>query len=183
MPVTPALPITTGNRIARGLWMLTWAVLFRWSPRPCHGWRRLLLRAWGARIGPGAHVYPGARIWAPWNLVLGEGACIADGVDCYSQDRISLGRRAVVSQRAFLCCGTHDHTDPGRRLMTGPIRIGDEAWVCAQALIGPGVTVGDGCVVGAGAVAMRDQPAWMVCAGNPCAPIKPRILRGRESGT
>jgi putative colanic acid biosynthesis acetyltransferase WcaF len=156
------------NRAARALWGVVWALLFRPTPRPLHAWRRLLLRAFGARIGKGARVYAGAKIWAPWNLSMGEHSVLGDAVDCYAVDRIEIGAHAVVSQYAHLCAATHDIDRPDFPLVTRPIRIG------AGAFVGPGVTIGDGAVVGARAVVMRDVAPRAVVAGNPA-----RVLRMR----
>lgn len=162
------------NRLGRAAWSVVYLTLFRPSPRPLHGWRRWLLRLFGARIGRGCHIYPGARIWAPWNLVCLEEVGVADGAILYNQGQITLGRRSVVSQGAHLCTGTHDYNDPGFPLITAPIVVGDHAWVAAEAFIHPGVTLGEGAVVGARSVVVKDLPAWTVCAGNPCKSIKPR---------
>ena len=162
------------NRARRALWNLVYVLLFRPSPRPCHVWRAFLLRAFGATLGKNCHVYPKAIIWAPWNLTLDDHAGMADGVTCYSVARVTLGRKVVVSQGAHLCTGTHDYEDPAFRLYALPITVGDSAWLCAECFIGPGVTVGEGAVVGARSVVTRDVPEWTVCAGNPCRPIKMR---------
>lgn len=160
------------QRLARAIWGLVWLLLFRPSPRICFGWRAWLLRCFGARIGPGSHVYPGARIWAPWNLEMGRTAAVADGAVIYNPDRVVLGDFAIVSQEAFLCTASHDYTQWSFPLITGPIRVGRYAWVAARAFVHPGVSLGEGCVVGAGSVVTRDLPAWSVCAGNPCRVIK-----------
>lgn len=166
-----------GNRVARAAWGFAYVFLFRPSPRPMHGWRAWLLRRFGARIGRACHVYPRARIWAPWNLVMHERASMADDVICYSMATIELGRKCVVSQGSHLCAGTHDYQDPNFQLIAEPIFIGESAWICAEAFVGPGVRIGDGAVIGARSVVTRDMPAWTVCAGNPCRPLKPRVVR------
>lgn len=163
-----------GIRVRRAFWATASLLFFRPSPRFLHGWRSGLLRLFGAKIGRGAHIYPGARIWAPWNLEIGEACGVADGAILYSQGLIRLGRRAVVSQGAHLCTGTHDFEEPGFPLRTRPIVVGDEAWLAAECFVHPGVTVGDGAVVGARSVVTKDVPAWTVCAGNPCVPLRPR---------
>jgi putative colanic acid biosynthesis acetyltransferase WcaF len=155
------------DKAKRALWLVVWTLLFRPSPTPLFGWRRFLLRSFGAEVGSGAHPYPSAQIWAPWNLVMKAGSCLGSGVDCYCVDRVVLGRDAIISQRAFLCTATHDHRQPGFRLMTGPVIIGENAWVAAEAYIGPGVTLGAGAVAGARAVVVRDVPAGAVVVGNP----------------
>ncbi len=168
---------TLGNRIRRVIWNLAYAILFRPSPRPCHAWRSAILRLFGAEIGRGCHIYPKVKIWAPWNLDVHDEGSAADDVTLYSMAKITIGKRAIVSQGAHLCTGTHDYTDPNFQLIAIPITIGEEAWVCTEAFIGPGVTVGAGAVIGARAVATKDQPEWMVCAGNPCKPLRPREMR------
>ncbi len=166
-----------GNRAARQLWNLAWLLLFRPTPRFFHPWRRFLLRAFGAQIGSGAHVYAGAKIWAPWNLVLGREAAIADGADIYNADRIEIGDYAVVSQGAYLCGASHDYTSWDFPLVAAPIVVRARAWIAARAIVHMGVTVGEGCVIGSGSVVTRDMPAWTVCAGVPCRPIRPYAKR------
>jgi putative colanic acid biosynthesis acetyltransferase WcaF len=133
----------------------------------------MLLRAFGAKIERGCHVYPKAIIWAPWNLSLGESAGIADGADVYNPTPITIGAFAVVSQGAYLCGASHDYTSSGFPLISQPIVISDHAWVAARAIVQMGVTIGTGCVIGAGSVVTRDMPEWTVCAGNPCRVLKP----------
>lgn len=170
-----------GNRLARVGWGMVSLLLFRFSPRPCHGWRAFLLRLFGAQIGPGAHIYGGAKIWAPWNLEVAAEAGIADGAILYSQGKITIGRRAVISQGAHLCAGTHDYNDPGFPLIAKPITIGAHAWIAAEAFVHPGVTVGDGCVVGARSVVVRHLPPWTVCSGFPARVLKERTPSDERS--
>jgi putative colanic acid biosynthesis acetyltransferase WcaF len=165
-----------GNRLARVAWGIAAALLFRPSPRPLHAWRALLLRAFGASIGKGVHVYPGARIWAPWNLEIADGAGVANGAILYTQGKITIGKKAVISQGAHLCAGTHDFTHPGFPLVTKPIVIGDHVWIAAEAFVHPGVTIGEGTVVGARSVVTKSLPPWKVCSGFPAAPLKDRVL-------
>ena len=164
------------NRLGRIVWGLTSFLLFRFSPKPLYAWRSFLLRCFGAKVGHGVHVYPGVKIWAPWNLKLEDESGIASGVILYSQGKITIGKRTVVSQGAHLVTGTHDYSDVGFPLITKPIHIGDYAWIATEAFIHPGVTIGAGCVIGARSVVNRDMPAWMVCAGHPCKPLKARKM-------
>ena len=167
-----------GNRLARAVWGIAYALLFRTSPRPFHWWRRWLLMLFGARIARGCHIYPKVRIWAPWNLECGTESGVGDGAILYNQARITLGKRVVVSQGAHLCTGSHDYESPGFELFAKPITVGDHAWLAAECFVHPGVTIGEGAVIGARSVVTRDMPAWMVCAGNPCKPLKPRTGNG-----
>mgnify|MGYP001035665060 CR=1 FL=1 len=140
---------------------------FRFSPRPCWGWRRMLLRLFGARIGPDVRLHPTVRITIPWHLQIAAEAGIGDGVILYALGPINIGARATVSQQAHLCAGTHRLDDPARALVRAPIAIGADAWVCADAFVGPGVTIGAGAVLGARAVAMKDLPPGTTGIGNP----------------
>src|SRR5690349_12825423 len=124
------------NRLARAVWSIVWLGLYRPSPTFAHGWRRMLLRLFGANVAVGAHPYPTARIWAPWNLSLGEDSCLAPAVDCYCVDKISLGRAATVSQYSYLCSASHDHTSVNFELISGPISIREGAWIGADCFVG-----------------------------------------------
>lgn len=165
-------PHSHRNRIGRVLWTAVWLVFFRPSPRPFHAWRRWLLRLFGAHIERGAHPYPSARVWAPWNLTMEEGSCLGDHVDCYAVDRITLEPYATVSQYAFLCTASHDYRIESMPVITAPIRIGKRAWVAADAFVGPGVTIGEGAVVGARASVFRNVDPRTVVGGNPARVIK-----------
>lgn len=160
------------NKVARVAWGIVWALLFRCSPRVCFGWRNFLLRCFGATIGPGSHIYPSARIWAPWNLRLGRTVGIGDRAFVYNPAEVVLEDFAVISQEAFLCTASHDFRRWDFPLVTGPIRVGRHAWVASRAFVHMGVHIGEGCVIGAASVVTRDTPPWTICAGNPC-----RILR------
>ena len=162
------------NKLGRVAWGIVCALLFRPSPRPMHGWRAFLLRCFGAKLGPHCHIYPGARIWAPWNLDCDEYASIADEAVIYNAATLFMGSHAIVSQQAYICTATHDFDDPAFPMIVSPIRLGRYTWVCARACVLPGVTLGDGAVLGLAAVAGKDLEPWQVYAGNPAKRIKQR---------
>lgn len=165
------------NRFARLLWKMSASIFFRYSPTPFFKWRAFLLRMFGAKVGKGTHVYPYVKIWAPWNLDLGDECGIANGVNLYCQAKIAVGRRTVISQGTNLVAGTHDYSLPGFPLITKPIHLGDHVWIAAEVFVHPGITIGTGSVVGARSVVIKNLPEWMVCTGHPCQPIKRRILK------
>jgi len=150
-------------------------LLFRTSPRPFHSWRALLLRCFGARLGRECHIYPHARIWAPWNLVCEDVAMIADEAVIYNPSVIRLGSHAVVSQQAYLCGATHDYQSAAFPLISSPISVGAYAWICARATVQPGVLVGEGAVLALGSIATKDLEAWSVYAGIPARKINERV--------
>lgn len=165
------------HKLGRLVWGLVQGTVFRWSPRPAHVWRAMLLKLFGARITWKSRVYPRAKVWAPWNLVMGDYATLADDVDCYCVDTITVGERATVSQYSYLCGATHDFELERRPLVPKPITIGKRAWVAADAFVAPGVTIGEGCVVGARSSVFKDMPAWHVCVGNPAKPLRAYTYR------
>lgn len=165
---------TLKNRCCRALWALVYVFLFRPTPWFLYAWRSFLLRLFGANIASGCHVYPSVRVWAPWNLVMESEACLGPRVECYNMNQVILKRRAIVSQGAHLCTGTHDYKSPLFQLITKPISIGAEAWVCTEAFIGPGVDIGDRAVIGARSVCLKSMPEGKVCSGHPCVVLKDR---------
>lgn len=164
-------------KVKRGLWVLVWLLFFRPTPRGIfNGWRLFLLRLFGARIGRGSKVAASCFVWAPWNLEMGEFSVLGDGVDCYTMDKIRIGSKVAVSQRCFLCSGSHDITSLRRPLITRPITIGDHCWIAAESMVMPGVNIAEGSVIGARSLVTKDMPAWSVCAGHPCVVLRPRTL-------
>jgi putative colanic acid biosynthesis acetyltransferase WcaF len=162
------------HRLFRAFWILCWALLGRWTPPPLHGWRRLLLRAFGAKLAPTARVYGTARVWYPPNLEMGDHAVLGPKSNCYCMDKVTIGAYAVISQDAELCGGTHVPDDPDFQLVTKPIVIGHHAWVAAGAFVHPGVVVGEGALLGARSVATRNLEPWTIYGGSPAKPIRER---------
>ncbi|MEO6731467.1 MAG: putative colanic acid biosynthesis acetyltransferase [Ferruginibacter sp.] len=162
------------NRIGRVLWAFVSGLFFQLSPKPFFEWRSFLLRCFGAKVGKAVHIYPNAKIWAPWNLEINDASAVASGAILYTQGKIIIGRNVVISQGSHLCAGTHDYNLPEFPLITMPIIVQDFAWIAAEAFVHPGVIIGKGSVVGARSVVTKDTPEWMVCAGHPCKPIGKR---------
>ena len=121
-------------------------------------------------------VYAGAKIWAPWNLIMGKNSCLSSDVDCYNVDIVLIGSNVVVSQKAYLCTASHEITHVTYPLIVSPIIIKDQAWIAADAFVGMGVTIGEGAVVGARSVVTKNVEPWTVVGGNPARFIKNRIL-------
>lgn len=172
--------LSKSNKLARSLWQIVWLLLYRPTPRLFHAWRCLLLRLFGAKLGKAVHTYPSARIWAPWNLEMGDHACLSEGVDCYCVAKIRIGALSTISQHSFLCTASHDHSKASMPLVAAPITIGERVWITADVFVGPGVTIGDGAVVTARSSVFSDLPPWMVARGNPAVPIKPRKFDEKE---
>jgi putative colanic acid biosynthesis acetyltransferase WcaF len=162
--------------VRRVLWGLC-RPLFTMSPRPMFEWRNRLLRLFGAQIGAHVHIYSSAKIYMPWNLVVGDWSAIGEWALIYNLGKVVIGSKTTVSHKAHLCAGTHDYEKPDLPLIRKGIEIGDQVWICADAFLGPGVTIGEGAVVGARAVVVRDVESWTIVAGNPGRKIRTRVLR------
>jgi putative colanic acid biosynthesis acetyltransferase WcaF len=164
---------TLQENVCRVLWALVHP-LFRFSPRPLWGYRRALLRLFGATIDNEARIHPTVKIAMPWNLEVGSEAAIGDRVVIYNLGHVRIGPQATVSQGVHLCAGTHNYRLLHLPLVKSPISIGKGVWLCADAFIGPGVSIGEYAVVAARGVVMKDVEGWHIVAGNPAVFTKLR---------
>ena len=164
---------TRNELVGRVLWAAC-GPLFRFSPRLLWSWRCSLLRLFGAKVGSNVHIHPSVRIFIPWNLEIGDWSSVGFEALIYNLAPVRIGERVTISQRSHLCGGSHDFRDATIPLLKLPVTIEDEAWVCADAFVGPGVTVGARAVVAARAVAVKDVPAGSIVGGNPASIIGSR---------
>jgi putative colanic acid biosynthesis acetyltransferase WcaF len=163
------------NALIVVLWQLVQATLFGLSPQPLYGWRRWLLRLFGAKIGQKVLVRPTARVTFPWKVEIGDFSWIGDHAELYSLDRISIGRHSVISQRSYLCSAAHDMNDVSFSYITGPILIGDQVWIASDVFVCPGVTIGDAAVIGLRSTVFHDIPPRVLAFGQPA-----RVVRNRR---
>jgi putative colanic acid biosynthesis acetyltransferase WcaF len=174
-PLLSHSPYSNREKAARVLWAMVQSLLFRPSFHSWYGWRRSLLAAFGARLDPVVRIRRTVRVECPWNLSVGHDSAIGDDVTLYCLGPVSIGSRVTISQGAHLCAGTHDHSRRSMPLVRPPIHVGDDAWICADAFVGPNVRVGEGAILGARAVAMRSLEPWTIYSGNPATAIRPRL--------
>lgn len=160
------------------LWWFVQAVVFPITPHSFHTPRIALLRLFGATIGRGVMIRPTARFTYPWKVAIGHYSWIGDDVVLYSLDQIQIGDHCVVSQKSYLCTGSHDIHDPAFGLQTAPISVGNGAWIATDCFIAPGVKIGANAVIGARSNVLKNMPEQYVCWGNPCSPRYRRELRG-----
>ncbi len=164
------------NRARRALWNLTWLLLYRPSPRPFHAWRAMLLRLFGATLGPDCHFYPASKVWAPWLLACADHVAAGDHAEIYNPAPIRLDSHVILSQHAYLCGATHDIDDPNFPLVAYAMHIEHHAWICARACVAPGIHIGEGAVLGLASVATQDLTPWTVYSGHPAAAIRKRQI-------
>lgn len=169
--------IPRSQKLKRLVWIVAWGGLAKWMPYFLgRKWRVMLLRCFGMRDRGRVSFFPSVKVWAPWNLELGSYVAIDDEVYLYSAAKITIGTKVAISREAFLCTASHDITKANRPLMVAPIMVADGVWIGARAIILPGVTIGEGAVVAAGAVVTKDVEPWTVVGGNPAKVIKERVL-------
>lgn len=156
------------------LWWIVQSTLFGCSPQFMYGWRRFLLRLFGASIGSNVLVRPTVRVTFPWNVEIGKNAWVGDEVRLYSLGKIVIGSNAVISQKSYLCTGSHDYKRPSFDIFSLPINVESEAWIAADVFVAPGVTIGRGAVVSARSSVFHDLPPGMICIGSPAVPVRPR---------
>ena len=145
--------------------------LYRYSPRLAWGWRRWLLRLFGAKVGKHVHIHPSATVFIPWHLEIGDWSSVGFDALIYNLGMVTIGERVTISQRAHLCAGSHDYRLPTMPLLKVPITLEADVWICADAFVGPGVRVGRGAIVGARSVAVRAIDPREIVAGNPARKI------------
>ena len=160
------------------LWWLVQALFFKTSPQFLYGWRRFLLRCFGAKIGKGVILRPSVHTQFPWKVSIGNDSWIGNEVVLYSLGEISIGNNVVVSQRSYLCTGSHDYTSPSFPIFSVPIVLEDECWLATDVYVAPGVTIGKGTVVGARSSVFKSLPPGKICMGSPAKVVRDREMRG-----
>lgn len=162
------------------LWWLVQAIAFPLTLHPFNSIRCQLLRLFGAIIGRGVVIRPTARFTYPWKVQIGNWSWIGDDVVFYSLDQIQIGEHCVISQKTYLCTGSHDIQDRSFCLTTAPIAIGNGVWIATDCFVAPGVQVGANAVVGARSSVLSSLPSQQVCWGTPCRSRYPRKIRETE---
>jgi putative colanic acid biosynthesis acetyltransferase WcaF len=176
-------PYSRRNQLARIAWGIVYVLLYRPTPRPMHAWRAMLLKLFGAKLGANCRFYSRVRIWAPWNLVCEDGVALADDAELYNPSPMYFGKKAIVSQGAYVCGATHLYNDPAFTLVHYPMRFGAYSWISARAIVSPGVNMGEGAILALGAIATRDMDAYGIYAGTPAKKIKERDRAAVERAT
>jgi len=156
------------------LWWLVQSTLFAMSPQFMFGWRRFLLRLFGAKVGSGVLIRPSVRVTYPWKVLIGDRSWIGDNVVLYSLGEIEIGSDVVISQKSYLCVATHDHTRPSFDMIEKKITVEDQAWLATDVFVAPGVTIGRGALIGARSSVFSDMPAGMICFGSPARAVRAR---------
>lgn len=164
-------------RVTSAIWLVVNCTIFRFSPFFMHSWRVFILRCFKAKIGNRVRIKRTVVLKFPWNLTMEDESMVCDNARIFCEDRVKIGRRAQVGEEVWLMTGSHDVNAFDFRLVTGPITIGECAWIATKSVVLKNVTVGTGAVVGADAVVTKDVPDWKIVAGNPAREIGERKLQ------
>ncbi|TCL07337.1 putative colanic acid biosynthesis acetyltransferase [Sodalis ligni] len=162
------------NALCVQLWWFIETAFFACSPQFMYKWRCWLLRLFGAKIGRNVIIRPTVRITYPWKLTIGDNSWIGDNVVLYTLGEIHIGNNTVISQRSYLCTGSHEYEKPTFDIFYKPIVIGNSCWLATDVFVGPGVTIDDEAIVGARSSVFKSIKSKMVCRGNPAMPVRER---------
>lgn len=158
------------------LWWFVQSTLFRFSFHNMYAWRNFLVRLFGAKIGRGVKIRPTAKFLYPWRISIGDYSWIGDNVELYSLDNINIGSNCVISQKSYLCTGSHDIESKSFKLIIKSITIEDYVWIATDVFVAPGVTIREGSVVAARSSIYKDTEPWKVYMGNPARQVRDRIV-------
>ncbi|MBO0933192.1 putative colanic acid biosynthesis acetyltransferase [Fibrella sp. HMF5036] len=153
---------------------MSWALLCSWTPRPLHAWRIWVIRLFGGKIGRHNAIYSNCTIWAPWLLETEDVVIIGPNVEVYNPGGVYIGHHAIVSQHAYLCGATHDYNSPAFTYLPTKLVLEPYVWICAKAVVLPGVRCAEGSILGAGSILSKHTRPWTIYAGNPARPVKTR---------
>jgi putative colanic acid biosynthesis acetyltransferase WcaF len=173
---SPPYPYNLRFYLRRMAWQLVQATLIRYSPRRAHGWRRFLLRSFGAKIDSTALTMATTKIHLPWDVTIGKHTCLAAGVETWGAGTVTIGDHTIISQDTILCVGGHDYTRANLPIIVGALKIGSGVWIGAKVWVSGDITIGDNVLVGACAVVTKSIPPDMIAAGNPAKPVKERRM-------
>lgn len=162
------------NAVTVQLWWFVQALFFRLSPRFMYGWRRFLLRLFGAEIGKNVIIRPSVKITYPWKVQIGDFSWVGDDATLYSLGNIRIGAHTVVSQNSYLCAGSHDLKKKNFAIYSKPIVIGDGVWLGTDVFVAPGVCIHDNAVVGARSSVFKDLEGGKIYFGSPAKYVKDR---------
>jgi len=165
------------SKVTVQLWWMVQATLFAWSPQVMYGWRRFLLRLFGAKIGKGVLIRSTAKVTYPWNVEIGDYCWIGEDNVLYSLGKITIGNHVAFAHKVYINTGGHDYTKPSFDIFAEPVVIEDECWLTNDVYVAPGVTIGKGTIIAARSSVLKNIPGNKICVGTPAVPIKDRIQK------
>lgn len=166
---------STKNKVYRQIWNIAYLLLFRPTPKILFWWRNVVLKIFGAKIGKSSCIHQSVKIWSPKNLICEDMVAIAENVDLYNPGGITIKSHAIISQGAYICGASHDYNDKNFPLFSKEVIISEYSWICARAIVMPGIKVKAGAILAIGSIATKDLSSWTIYAGSPAKAIKMRV--------
>ena len=163
------------SKVTIQIWWIIQDTIFAWSPQFFYGWRRFLLRLFGAKIGKGVLVRSSVKITYPWNVDIGDYSWIGEENVLYSLGKITIGKNVALAHKVYINTGGHDYKKTSFDIFAKPVIIEDQCWITNDVYIAPGVTIGKGSIIGARSTVLSNMPSGKICVGMPAKPIKDRI--------
>ena len=163
------------SKVIVQLWWITQAILFKPSPQIMYGWRRFLLKLFGAKIGKNVLIRSNVTITYPWKVEIGDNSWVGDDCVLYSLGNITIGSNVSIAHKVYFNTGGHNFNKVTFDITSSPVVVKNECWITNDVYVAPGVTIGRGTVVGARSSVFKDLPAAKVCVGSPAVVIKDRI--------
>ncbi|PJC33108.1 acyltransferase [Candidatus Roizmanbacteria bacterium CG_4_9_14_0_2_um_filter_36_12] len=144
---------------------------------PCHCFRRFFYRLAGIKIGKGSVIHTKARFYDPRNIILDEDTIVGEGVVLDGREKLVIGSHVDIASEVMIYNSQHDIEDENFSAVDKPVVIEDYVFVGPRSIILPGVKIGKGVVVGAGAVVTKDVPPFAIVGGVPAKIIGERKLK------
>lgn len=155
------------NSLIVQIWRTTYILLYKSSPQIMYGWRRFLLRLFGAKIGKKVVLRPSSQITYPWKLEIGDHSWIGDDVFLYNLGNIKIGSNTIISQKSYICTGSHDYKSVNFNIYQKPIVIGNSCWIATDVFVAPGTIITDEVIIGARSSVFKDILEKGIYKGNP----------------
>jgi acetyltransferase-like isoleucine patch superfamily enzyme len=151
------------------LWMLSWISLI-----PIHTVRIIAYKLAGVKIGRKAHVHIGANFYDPSGIEIGEGSIVGRNIFLDGRDKLKIGSHVDIASDVMIYNSEHDLETEDFAAIVAPVEIGDYVFIGPRAIILPGIKIGKGAVVAAGAVVTKDVNDFEIVGGIPAKAIGER---------
>jgi putative colanic acid biosynthesis acetyltransferase WcaF len=140
-------------------------------------WKVFILKRFGAKIGSGFYIQPEVSIHFPWKLEVGDNCWIGKQTEIHNMEFLKIGDNVAIAHRVFITTGSHDFTKRSHPYRNRATTICSKVWIASCAFIGPGIVIGEGCVIYAGSIVTRSTPNWKRIGGNPAQIQGERIIK------
>ena len=162
--------------LSRVLWFIAGRMFINtYFPYP-QFFKKMVLQLFSCKLGKGIVIKPKVNIKYPWLLRIGNNTWIGEKVWIDNLVQINIGDNCCLSQGAMLLTGNHDYKKSSFDLITGKINLEEGAWVGAQSIVCPGITMGSHSVLAVNSVLSKNSEDFGIYQGNPAVKVKERLI-------